>query len=282
MITAATIDGASVLDTPSGIRLTNDTVSDLLKSSPPRAAAEDRTDADGVIELTRRYDAKTFTLHGRVGGQGTTWQDFDALVDQLERLFALEGRHTLVTTRASGQQRQVAFTAISAVTLDAIGLIPSAKWSVDVRAADPRWYGTALKSATFDPSGTPPAGLSLPLVFPLDLSGPGFNVVTLVNAGNASTPPTYTFVGPWSNPWIRNDTTGVSLYSRGVVLAAGEELVVDVSAEQVTLIGERYDAAVDWSRSDWPWLVRGSNTFTAGGDFAAGASLTVEAVDAWL
>lgn len=286
MITAGTIDGTNVVNRRE-FTLT-DITSSLFSSPAARENSQTRPDQDGSFELTRYYEARVFELAGRIpvqsGDAATGWQNFLDARDLLGTLLQTGIDHQFVVTYPDGTQKQISFRVIGELTVDNSGYAPAARWHVQCRAADPRWYGTTTRSVTFDPSGSPVTGITVPLVTPLDPeAGASGSSISLLNAGNYWTTPTHTVTGPWVNPWAWNQTTDVYFYTRDLNLGAADVMVIDTAHQQILINGERRDDVADWSASDdWPYMSSGSNLFTAGGAYSTGASWVITAQDAWI
>ncbi|WP_432155456.1 phage distal tail protein [Streptomyces sp. bgisy153] len=121
--------------------------------------------------------------------------------------------------------------------------------SVQWYATDPRRYSVTERTAVTG-APQPESGLTWPLTWPLYWGqAASTGDVTVDNGGSAPTHPVLTFTGPCGNPTVTDRTSGRRLrYS--IVLAAGDELVVDTAAGTVTLNGtasRRHTAAADSS-----------------------------------
>jgi hypothetical protein len=279
VFTDARIDGTSIVQ-QTYCSLT-DVGAALFNKPPARDSSIDRADEDGIWELTTYYQARVAPLTGRIPLQ-PSWGNFLASQALVSSLFETGIDHELECDFVDGSTRLLTFRTIGEWEFAQTGHAPSGVWSVQVRAADPRWYSGGLISSTFDPVGVAPGGFTVPFVLPFDPQGAGLNVFSIANAGNTRTFPTYTFTGPWNNPWLMNQTTGVAMYFQGVTLGAGQTLIINTAARKVTYNGSLVQDIVDWSRSDWPMLLKGQNVFTAGGDYFAGSTLQALARSAWI
>lgn len=273
------VDGFVLLDLNETTKLGVTAYPGLFDMPEPRDRSEERADDDGVVDLTRYYNPRLFALEGWIHGE--SFADYEYLEDQLRRVFALGDDHAVIVRRASGREAMVFARPVGRLEFsrdDTVG--PFSQWRIDLRAADPRLYGTTLRGVTYNPFGTPVEAITEPLLEPLDGAGPGFNIAILTNAGTASSPVTATFRGPWVNPWVENLSTGTGVYTRGVNLAAGEVIVIDTRTKQVLRFDTHRIDLVDWSRSRWLYARSGANTFRAGGQYAAGAEFSIAAYDA--
>lgn len=290
MYSAITVDGADLYVAQSVSGLTPEigvTSSPGLFSLPP---VKDQTapiaNADGLLDLTTFYDARGISPQGWI--KTDTWAAFYAAVNRLKYMLRLGVDHSVAWTLSDGTFRRALCRCISLEVTEG-DVSPYAEWVASLRAADPVLYGATLRTVTFDPfAAGAQQGISFPLEFPIPFAaaGAGGNTVAFPNAGGARALPIYTLHGPWTNPWIENLTTGAVLYTRGLVLAThSDTLVIDLTKpelERVSVNGSNRLGWVDFSRSSWPVLTGGANLLRAGGLFASGADMSVQAEDAYL
>jgi hypothetical protein len=103
-------------------------------------------------------------------------------------------------------------------------------------ATDPRRYEPDEQTVTTGPP-QPEPGLTWPLNWPLDWGRAAVTGdVGARNDGSAPTHPVIGFRGPCATPSVTEQTSGQQL-RYDIVLAAGDELVVDTAAGTVTLNG---------------------------------------------
>ncbi len=152
-------------------------------------------------------------------------------------------------------------------------------------ATDPRRYSVAEYTSPL--AGLPApgiGGLSFPLSFPLSFGTPGIpGVVTVTNAGEAVTWPTYVVTGPVTAPVITNTTSGrVLQWASSFTLAAGQTMTVDTDARSVVVDGAaRRDTL---QVADWAPLTVGDNVivFNGSGTYDPAAGLVVKWRSSWI
>lgn len=193
----------------------------------------------GSLDLTRFYDGRVFSLEGILRGDSAT-EVLEAL-DALKAALALGSAHVFTWRREGYAYDETADVVVASpleVTLGATRR--TLKWAVDLHAGDPRLYSATLSRASYDPAAAGTGkGLRFPLTFRLVFEGAGSaNVLEVDVAGTMDTPPTFTIHGPATNPVIDNETTGRSIYTEGLELAAGESAIVDVDG-RVLYVGGR-------------------------------------------
>lgn len=277
MIESLYLDGVQLHDTA------NLTVVEFSIGSPsPRSVAAARPDEHGTVDETRFYDARVFEVRGEVWA-GTA-ADFWTAVDSLKGAIALgSSLATLTFTREGlGYAERAYVRPASEVTMPLRAGTYYTEWGVTLVAPDPRVYADALTTATFDPNTAASGeGVVFELDFPLVFEGASSANVAVSNGGNYETPPVFTVAGPATNPIIDNDTTGKSVYTDGLTMVEGDELVIDVRARTVELNGVSRPDYIDASLTSWPVLVPGENLIRLrGSGFGATSLLTIEYRDA--
>ena len=101
---------------------------------------------------------------------------------------------------------------------------------------DYRFYSQTLSSADTAPT-TATGGVTLPTALPIDFSNVvGVSDLTIVNAGNAYSPPTMIITGPGTNFTIQNVTTGESLII-STTITATDTITIDVLNKTILLNG---------------------------------------------
>jgi hypothetical protein len=152
--------------------------------------------------------------------------------------------------------------------------------------ADPRLYALPQTTVTCrlplpDPaSGSGAYPQTYPFAYASTIAGSGPQAA--VNGGNAETPPVFTFTGPLTNPAITiSDATGTRRTAFGIVLAAGEQLIIDVLNKTITDGGASRYGYNSGTAIEQLTLAAGTSqiTLTADGGTAA-ASLTAVYRDA--
>jgi hypothetical protein len=246
MIDSCSIDGTAL------------TVVDLkgLGSPAPRRSAFARAERHGSIDRTRFYEGRVLELEGLVRG-ADAWDTFDAL----KQAFALGAERTLRFRRTGRSEDEQVTVRVASPLDDATR--PGAtliRYGVSLFAGDPRIYGAALKSGSYDPTESlSGGGVTFPLTFDLEFSTTTATHLELANEGNFSSPPVLTIAGPVIDPIIDNDTVGESI-AFDTVLGDADTLVVDVAARSVLLNGaERLDLLVVADTTDWWELAPGTN-----------------------
>lgn len=283
MIDYLDCDG-EVLHNPSGGSICNldEIPAGLFGAPPPRVNTQPRPDADGVIDLSKYYEEREVSLKGWI--RTASWSSFFLKKDAVMGALALDGQDRILTfTQSDGTTKTIGGRIRSEVAIsNEDSTSPFCSWQASFGCSDPRLYGTTLRQVVYNPLSGGSGGISIPLVFPLDLDPAAANIATINNGGNWASPPILTFQGPWTNPWVANLTTGVYLYTTGLSLGSGETIAIDTSRGEIIYGGTSRLDLIDWSRSSWPVLARGSNSFQAGGSFSTGALLTVSAYDVWI
>lgn len=153
------------------------------------------------------------------------------------------------------------------------------RFTIGLVAPDPRKYGTVLHQLTATQASAA-AGLAPPLTPPLTLpAGAPPMVVAATNAGSFETRPTIIINGPIVGPAVVNQTTGQTVSFSGMVLAASDQLAVDLNAKQSYLNGVFRTADIS---SSWWNLPPGTTTVQVTGTGSTGSTVTVAWRDAWI
>lgn len=246
-----------------------------LGSPPPKRASSSRPRGHGSTSRTRWYQERIIDLVGytNAGSIGAT----QTAIDELKGAFALGAERIFRFRRSAfAEDDQVAFRVASELNAPGEGYQKTVRWDVSIEAPDPRIYGAALKSGTYDPTAFAMAsGADVPLMFPLMFGAAGEmpEHLHVTNAGNFETPPVFTITGPATNPIIDNETTDEHIYTKNLALLAGETLVIDVAKKTARLGGPvgtlRLDV-IDPAPTTWFELVKGENMLRLrGADFVA-------------
>lgn len=88
--------------------------------------------------------------------------------------------------------------------------------------------------------------------------------------------PITTFVGPVTNPYVRNATANRILSFSGLDLVADSVLVIDHYAQTVTIDGEVADVNGYPQVAQWWGLYPGDNAVECGGELLTDGSVTME------
>jgi hypothetical protein len=226
-------------------------------SPPSRANRIDKAQRHGQLDYTQFYSGRALGLEGVVVGATPTlaWAQLDAV----KGWFALGATHTLTFTRAGFSAAEQCVITVD--QFDCAVDIPQRviPWQVTLVAADPRFYGAALKSGNYDPTlSSTGGGAALPVVFPIVFSTSTVTELILVNNGNFKSPPLLTIKGPIVNPIVDNDTTGESIYIN-YTLGSADTVVIDVNKRLVTLNGAPRADLLLASSTTWWEMIPGTN-----------------------
>ena len=250
----------------------------------PRVSRSKRPRAHGSWNETSLYEGAIFSLSGYV--RGDTVAAANEALANIRAAFALDGGSALLRYTYEGDAAGCLAYVRQDGDLNAplSGSAPLIPWAVDVVAADPREYSQDMRTWTIDPTQAgSTGGISFPLSFPLSF-GAAYpsGVVTVSNDGTYPTPPVYRIDGPAIDPVISNETTGRSIVTSGLTLAAGEVVEIDVDARRLTLQGTRRPDLIVAATTAWDDIPRGqSNIRMTGSGFVSGQSLlTVQFRDA--
>lgn len=251
-------------------------------SPAPRRDVTLKASRHGAIDRTQFYDGRVLSIEALIV-EDTPLAAWDKL-DTLEGEFQLGTAHTL-SFRRSGRPDDEQCEVIVASPLDASVSYEESntiRWGVELFAADPRVYGAALRSGSYDPAAaTSGGGIDLPMTFPLTFPTDSTAELQLDNAGNFPTPPLLTIDGPVINPVIDNDTSGESI-SVVYSLGADDSVQVDVANRSVSLNGSKRLDLLNAENTVWWNMEPGTNRIRLrGSGMATGVTLlTVQYRDA--
>jgi hypothetical protein len=255
-VKSATLGGTTIAGGGNGIVVTG-----FGWTKAPRTQRRARPRGHGSVDLTRYYDGRLYHLSGLI--YGVSEADAQARLDALEQELALDGDSVRFTWLLAGRTEpewadvRVDGDLTYEFAADSRSVI---KWALTLFSGDPRRYGSSQRIASYDPTTAGSgAGLQFPVSFPLTFPGVEVSNLKATNAGNFETPPVLTITGPVTNPTIDNDTTGESIVTTGLTLAAGEEAVIDVGAKTLTLAGTQRPDLIDASATTWFGLKAGTN-----------------------
>lgn len=158
-------------------------------------------------------------------------------------------------------------------------------WSAVLRLSDPRYYhaGVGAQIDVEDLVAAAIGGAGVPFTPGTAVAGPsnqGFEVVT-ANPGNADVDGQFFMHGPLKNPVLSNETLGVFLRFRGLLIPAGEHVMVDFRRRRaVRGGGENVRSTLDPASTWWDRGVHcldpGANTIRLRGYLVgAGSKLRV-------
>lgn len=225
----------------------------------PRRVTRERTNRHGVRDDTKFYGGQTIDLAGYVDAPAGGAATEDAY-DLLRATVALPGEHVFRFRRKGRtDEERIVFRQASGFDAPSEGDRETIIWACSLHAGDPRVYSAALKGASYDPTAAlSGGGLDVPLTFPLTFTSTLDALLTVTNAGQFLTPPTFTIRGPVVDPIIDLLETGESI-ELDATLGANDVVVVDVAARTVSLNGApRLDLIVS-ATTRWFELVRGTN-----------------------
>jgi hypothetical protein len=263
----------------------------------PRTNDTDRDDADGDYVGPSTYSARTITLQGTAVADSP--REMNAAKDRFLAAGAILNQDLLFIEYGRDLIRQALVRPADTWTAADHGPL-AFDFQLVVKAADPRKYNAYETSIDMvlphdapaagdiyldmftGTYGTLTSGWPFPWPLPWQFNKTIGGVYTVNNIGSYPTLPTYLITGPVALPAITNSTTGEQL-KLNIVLAAGETLLVDVSAEAVLLNGTTPRQAVIGVNSRFPTLAPGSNrlVFTAG-VYSADSICTLTYRDAWI
>lgn len=110
-------------------------------------------------------------------------------------------------------------------------------WQVELICPDPRIYSTDLRTLVLQPLAAS-GGLRVPIRVPIQITGTSVSGDGLAtNDGTEASWPVVRITGPVTDPSITNVTTGQTVTWNGT-LAAGEYVVIDMSAQSALLMGQ--------------------------------------------
>lgn len=152
-------------------------------------------------------------------------------------------------------------------------------FTIGLVAPDPRRYAAALKSASVQAAVTL-NGITPPLTPPITMPANGMPAVIVAsNGGNFETRPVVQVNGPIQNPSLTLVDSGQVVSFTGLVLATGQQLIVDFDQRQATLNGALQPADISCA---WWVLAPGLSTIRLGGIASSGSGMTVQWRDAYI
>lgn len=273
-------DGTSIsLNDSSGVLICEDVTGN--DSPNVRESMFDLPEQDGAVAGSFFYSSRPMTWTGYLGGtpavRNQTATQLQAALRGLRGDVVFSSQASgLPAMQASGRIQNLRITKRD-------GIAKSFQFAII--CADPRFYSVAVSTQ----SGTGSvsfAGAAFPFVFPINFGGGTGATVTVnvTNAGNFDSYPVVTITGPIDNPWVRNATTGLSLYLDNFSLAAGEYVVIDMAMRTVTKNdGTSQYGKMRFPGSDWLLITVGTSTLELrSGGATSSATLRVDWRDAWL
>jgi hypothetical protein len=204
-------------------------------SAPTAAAITDREDADGAWPAPTRYTARTVTLEGTAIAPSQT-----AMVAAKDRFNACAATATPTALRVA--ERHLTRRALvqrngTAAVADRGPL--AFEFGMQLSATDPLRYDDAEATVSTDLSNVSAAGRTYPRLYPL-VYAPGTDathgLLTVANAGNASTGGTLRIFGPVTNPLVTHLPTGRQL-KLGLTIANSSVVEINLDDHTVVLDG---------------------------------------------
>lgn len=245
-------DAVSVLAGPAGLLMPPVSLSS--RELPLRAGSR----LQGVRVATREFDLPLLIKAASLAAVVDTHEQLLTWVDPTR------GDVAWRVTRPDGTRRELLCTYLAGLEGEETLENGVETWWEGVatfRAHEPYWRDVDPTVWTYAVDAL--AGSWFPMTFPVRLAGSQvFRVTGVVNSGSAEAYPTWTIVGPGTDPVLRNLTTGKHL-GLALALAAGESLIVDTAPLVELPIRDgggnsRFDAVTSGSER-WP-LIRGANS----------------------
>ena len=147
-------------------------------------------------------------------------------------------------------------------------------------ATDPRIYGPQQTGSDSLPVAS--GGATFSLTFDLTFGVAGTpSAITATNDGTFSTPPTFTFTGPFTNVSVHHEETDRTLAFE-IDVAAGDYLLVNADDRTVLLNGTQNRYYTLETGSAWFDLLPGDNNLTFSTDVNATGTVSVAWRDAWI
>ena len=273
--------GASAItlhDTTGTAQLTH--VEGFVGPPEPRDVVKVLPGRDGALDDTRYVSHRTMVLEGELWGSSITnvWAQWDALASALQTTMLVPG--TLTVTRPDGSVRTISVVLTGAAQPNVEGGSPFLQYQINLRAPDPRWYGTTLHTSTISSTS----------------KGAWTSSSNVVNAGNAPTFPLITTADGTPNkiryiefapptPYVAVNPYGATSLLTSVVIASGDGMqfttasILDAFKRKVTSLVNPPD-----STSEFPILYPGTSTWRFWSESPAAGStrtLTASWFDAW-
>jgi hypothetical protein len=162
---------------------------------------------------------------------------------------------------------------------EAYPTLATVTFNIILEAPDPRRYATVLQSKSVQAAVTL-NGVTPPLTPPVTMPANGLPAtIAASNGGNFETRPVIQVNGPIQNPSLTLVDTGQIVSFTGLVLAMGQQLIVDFGEKQATLNGALVPADIS---SSWWVMPPGSSTIRLGGIASSGSGMSVQWRDAYI
>lgn len=232
--------------------------------------------------VKKYYDSRTVTLQGTMFA--STGVLLESRMDQLKALFPLDlGEQKLEVQQLDGSFRYLmAEVRNLLIPTTGKGYPIGTKWSIELIASDPIWYGSQLEAGVARTAWAFDSGVmfddgahwfdTTAISFTQILSASPVNVEAS-NAGNYYTRKPVFSLSSSTNPKIVNLRNGYSLQITG-----SGAMVIDCGAQTVN--GANAIVTLGAGQTDWLRLESGENTLRITG--AAGAAYTAQYSPAYL
>lgn len=240
---------------------------------------------DGGRMSSLLYDKRPISLKGTVWGNNAT--EFEAARKAIFRACAINR-----DSNGYPQATRIAYTTMAGNAYFVDGFFDRpiidyddtpnvAEFFVNMTAVDPFIYGATQVSSGLitRPSG---GGFVLPVVLPIVSAGSTGGRVNLINDGDAYSLPMIELIGPLTNPYILNQTTGKSM-QLNYTIPAGSTVTIDMAQKIILLNGNSPLISAKESASDWWGLRPDSNliTFNTGSTSDTG-TMEITFYPAWI
>ena len=257
-----------------------------------RGVAVDRPEDDGATEPLNQFSSpRIVTVEGETWAStiDLAWTDWDAIAAAFEAAQTGDVLATWETGTTPLRQVQgyCRLTGDVLPDLSADDQGAFIRYQAQLRFSDPRWYSQTLQAQSIG-APTVDGGMPLPIVFPIPFgSGSSGGQMTVVNNGKTKTWPTLTVTGPISSPVVENTTLGRALYFAGLVLGAGQQLIIETNPRtprSAKVSGASVIGSIDNTTSKWWWLDPGTSSirfYGAAGGYGVGTNFAETHRDAW-
>lgn len=207
-----------------------------------RTQDEGRGYSDGMFTGRDFLNGRTVTMVLQImgSGYGTTAQQFQTWVQSLKAnlLSQTQGTGVLqIYLPNRGVQRLNARVRRRSLRIDPNYTYGKAEAVVEFFCPDPRIYNDTQSSSALSPVGGNLRKYNRTYNLSYGTAGTASLTATLTNVGNYETWPTFTLVGPCTNPIITNITTSQILTFPALTLASTDSLVVNSDLRTVVLNG---------------------------------------------
>lgn len=249
-----------------------------LDPPPIRIALVDRPEDHGSELWARFFGPRTVTIEGTTAGDSPA--DIDAKLTAFKRALVPQASAFPLEYRFAGADGRLlqARPTRARVNLAHFARAKAFGWIVEFIAADPRIYDEAEQEASLGPA--PNNGASFPITFSLNFGGGVGGETAADNDGDIETYPVATITGPVTNPRLRHVGRDAFVQAN-LVLASGEELVIDFAARTIERGGVSYYSSIDPASSWWA-LDPGTNQVQfLGSGTASGTEALLQWRSAW-